>query len=162
MPRRYPPHHHTTTSSLNDTRQGESMLSLIVRNLDPTIQTEQRQKSFDQTVFFQSIAVQFRELVQLRATVSCSRLTGVAPSAVFCCSCRTHWMCFVFGDALPHTLVVRSGYLSYRYLLVSLKQSDSPLIFYIIAAFSPRELLFAAYFLFFKLFSLNPGDECAG
>lgn len=62
-----------------------------------------------------------------------------------------------------HTLVLKSGYLSYCCLPISLNQSGlSPLTSDINKAFSPREPLFTGYFPFFSLFSVNPRDFCVG
>ena len=69
--------------------------------------------------------------------------------------------CCALREALRHTSVVTSGYLSYCCLSLSAKQSDhSPLTSAINKAFSPRELLVTGYFNFFKPFSANPRDGC--
>ena len=71
--------------------------------------------------------------------------------------------CWAIRDALLHTSVVMSGYLSYCCLSISPNQSDhSPLTSGINKAFSPTELLLTGYFLFFRPFSVNPRDGCAG
>src|SRR4029434_274172 len=57
-------------------------------------------------------------------------------------------MCCAFRDALLHTLVVTSGYLSYCCLSIILNQSGySPLTSGINKAFSPREVPLTGYFL---------------
>ena len=69
--------------------------------------------------------------------------------------------CCVFRDALLHTSVVTSGYLSSCCLSISSNQSGpSPLTSGINKAFSPTELPLTGYFLFFGPFSVNPRDGC--
>lgn len=84
--------------------------------------------SSDQVTFFQSSLVQFFvSSCEFLVSVSCSQLTGVAPSVIFhCCSPST--LSCVFREALLHTLVVRSYHLNYCCLSIDLKQAGhSPL-----------------------------------
>ena len=67
--------------------------------------------------------------------------------------------CCVSRDALLHTSVVTSGYLSYSCLSISSNESGhSPLTSGIKKAFAPTELLFTGYFLFIRPLSVNPRD----
>lgn len=71
--------------------------------------------------------------------------------------------CGVCSEKL-HTLIVTSGYLSYRCFHISFKHSDhSPLASRINKAFSPKDLSLAQYFVFFfGPFSVNPRRDRAG
>lgn len=67
--------------------------------------------------------------------------------------------CGVCSEKL-HTLIVTSGYLSYRCFHISFKHSDQGIFN---KAFSPKDLSLAQYFLFFfGPFSVNPRRDRAG
>lgn len=73
------------------------------------------------------------------------------------------YICCAIWDVLLHTLVGASCYLSYHCPPISLKQCGHfPLTSGFNKAFSPRELLQTAYFLFSWPFSVNPRHGCAG
>ncbi len=69
--------------------------------------------------------------------------------------------CCVFRDAILHTLVITSGYLSYCCLSIISNQSvHSPLTSDINTAFSYTQLPLTGPFLFFWPFSVNHRDDC--
>lgn len=65
-------------------------------------------------------------------------------------------LCCEVRDALLHTLIITSGYLSYCWLSIRSKQSGHPpLTSGINETFSSRELMFTGYLLFFQQFSVK-------
>lgn len=62
----------------------------------------------------------FGKPVLTMPSYSCAWLTGEEPSVVFCCCSLSS--CSVFWDAFQLSVIVKSGYLSYCNLIVSLNQ----------------------------------------
>lgn len=90
-------------------------------------------------------------LVNLHPTVasdSCPWLTWVDPDMVFCCCSLKVPACCTFWDAFVLTMAVKSGFLSYCNLHVSL----SDLLWSLIMTFQPTELSLTGLFLSFTPF----------
>ncbi len=156
-----------------ETRQDGSTLSCSLRQI-MTLLSECRSRNRDsseQATFFQSSIVFFSNLLlshfgELVRKPSFAVLSWQERHPVWSSAAVAHLLqgltCCAFRDGILHTLVVTSGYFSYRCLsIISNQSAHSPLSSDINKAFSSKQLPLTGHFLFFGPFSINPRDGCA-
>ncbi len=158
------PHTITPPGWTVETRQDGSILSCSLCQI-LTLSSEccsRNQDSSDQATFFQSSIVQFWWAC---VNPPFSVLSWQERHPVWSSAAVAHLLqgstCCAFRDYILHTLVVTSGYLSYRCLsIISNQSAHSPLTSDINKAFSSTQVPLTGYFIFFWPFSVNPRDGC--